>query len=54
MEYLAHNIGNTIAGQAISYTMLFISFANVEASLRVIAVVLSIAASLYTIRKNRK
>jgi hypothetical protein len=54
MENHSQTFGNTLIGQTVSYFMLIISLAEVEASLRVAALLLSIAASIYTINKNKK
>ena len=54
MENQTQAFGNTVIGQVVSYFMLIISLAELEAGLRVSALILSIAASIYTINKNKK
>mgnify|MGYP006933436556 CR=1 FL=1 len=54
MENHSQTFGNTLTGQIISYFMLIISLAELETSLRISALLLSITASIYTINKKRK
>jgi len=54
MENHTQTYGNTVIGQSISYFMLIISLTELEAGLRISALLLSIAASIYTITKNKK
>ena len=54
MENHTQTFGNTVTGQIVSYFCLIISMSEIETGLRVAALLLSIAASIYTINQKRK